>query len=52
MEVPIQLIAAGFTAVLLVQGWQVRMLYRLSERIAAVEHCLDFNGLKLPTLRS
>lgn len=52
MEVPIQLIAAGFTAVLLVQGWQVRMLYRLSDRLSAVEHCLEFNNLRLPSVRS
>lgn len=51
MEIPVQLIAAAFSAILLVQGWQVRMLYRLGDRLAAVEHCLEFNGLKLPALR-
>lgn len=52
MEVPIQLIAAGFTAILLVQGWQVRMLYRLSDRLSAVEHCLESNGFTIPSIRA
>lgn len=52
MEVPVQIIAAGFTAILLFQGWQVRMLYRLSDRLAAVEHCLELHDMKLPTVRS
>jgi hypothetical protein len=52
MEVPIQLIAAGFTAVLILQGWQVRMLYRLSDRLTAVENTLEFNGMKLPAIRA
>jgi|DEB19_MinimDraft_3_1074340.scaffolds.fasta_scaffold267224_1 hypothetical protein len=52
MEIPVQLIAAGFSAVLLLQGWQVRMLYRLSDRLSAVEHCLEFNELKLPSVRA
>jgi hypothetical protein len=52
MEIPVQLIAAGFSAVILLQGWQVRMLYRLSDRLSAVEHCLEFNELKLPSVRA
>ena len=52
MEIPVQLLAAGFTAVLLLQGWQVRMLYRLSDRLTAVENTLEFNGMRLPTLRA
>lgn len=52
MEIPIQLLAAGFTAILLVQGWQVRMLYRLNDRLIAVENTLEFNGMRLPTMRS
>ena len=47
-----QLLAAGFAAVLTVQGWQVRMLYRLNDRLIAVENTLEFNGMRLPTIRT
>lgn len=51
MEIPIQLVAAAFAAILLVQGWQVRMLYALAARIRDIETTLEFNGMKLPSLR-
>lgn len=51
MEVPLHLVATAFTAILAMQGWQVRMLYRLSSRIRDIETTLEFNGMKLPALR-
>ena len=50
MEVPVQIVAAGFTAILLFQGWMVRMLYRLAGRMQRMESALEHHGLKLPTL--
>ena len=51
MEIPVHIVAAAFTASLLLQGWQVRMLYSLRARICAIEATLEFNGMKLPALR-
>lgn len=51
MEVPIQIVAACFVAILTLQAWQVRMLYRLASRIHDIETTLEFNGMKLPIHR-
>jgi hypothetical protein len=50
MEVPVQIVAAGFTAILLFLGWIVRMLYRLAGRMQRIESCLSNAGLTLPEL--
>lgn len=50
MEVPIQLVAAAFSAILFVQGWQVQMLYRLAARIQRVETVIQAAGHKLPEM--
>ena len=51
MEIPVQFLVAGFTAVLGLQAWQITMLYRLASRIRDIEVTLEFNGMKLPELR-
>ncbi|MEQ2008313.1 MAG: hypothetical protein ABMA26_16120 [Limisphaerales bacterium] len=50
MEVPVQIVAAGFAAILVFLGWIVRMLYRIAGRVQRIEGALDHHGLKLPTL--
>ena len=51
MQIPIEIVAAAFAAILVLQGWQVRLLYRLASRVRDVETTLEFNGLQLPALR-
>lgn len=50
MEIPIQLVAAAFAAILAVQGWQVSALYRIASRIQALEAALDAADIKRPAL--
>lgn len=48
MEIPIQIITAGFTAILLFQGWQVRMLYRLESDYRSLKTALNLQDIKTP----
>ncbi len=50
MEIPIQLVAAAFAAILAVQGWQVSALYRIAGRIQRLEAALENAEIKLPPL--
>ena len=49
MEIPIQLIAAAFTALLLMQGWQLRELFQLKSDLRVIEATLIHKGYPLPT---
>lgn len=51
MEIPVQIVAAGFTAILLFLGWIVRMLYRLAGRMQRIEFTLESAGHKLTPLQ-
>lgn len=48
MEIPVQIVAAGLTAVLLVQGWQVRMLFRLESDFRSLKTALNLQDIKTP----
>lgn len=48
MEVPIQIVAAAFVAILAVQGWQVRMLFRLESDFRVLRTTLEVLGILTP----